>query len=86
MYAARVAASSVLAVGVGWLKETFEALNSPGFGAARPPAQFTDAGFVAFNRHYVERLAAWGIFREEVNPVARSNGAPGPTTPAVIDP
>src|SRR5246127_3375912 len=39
----------------------------------RSPAQFTDAGFVAFNRHYVERLAAWGIFREEVNPVARSN-------------
>ena len=26
----------------------------------RSPAQFTDAGFVAFNRHYVERLAAWG--------------------------
>ena len=25
------------------------------------PAQFTDAGFVAFNRHYVERLAAWGF-------------------------
>ena len=33
----------------------------------RSPAQFTDAGFVAFNRHYVERLAAWGIFRDEVN-------------------
>src|SRR5262245_40185704 len=31
----------------------------------RSPAQFTDAGFVASNRHYVERLAAWGIFREE---------------------
>ena len=30
----------------------------------RSPAQFTDAGFVAFNRHYVERLAAWGIFRD----------------------
>ena len=29
----------------------------------RSPAQFTDAGFVAFNR----RLAARGIFREEVN-------------------
>src|ERR1700746_2503572 len=42
----------------------------------RSPAQFTDAGFVAFNRHYVERLAAWGIFREEVNPVARSNVCP----------
>ena len=25
----------------------------------RSPAQFTDAGFGAFNRHYVERLAAW---------------------------
>jgi hypothetical protein len=33
----------------------------------RSPAQFTDAGFVAFNRHYVERLAAWGIFRDEVH-------------------
>ena len=42
----------------------------------RSPAQFTDAGFVAFNRHYVERLAAWGIFRDEVNPVARSNVCP----------
>src|SRR4051795_6951571 len=42
----------------------------------RSPAQFTDAGFVAFNRTYVERLAAWGIFRDEVNPVARSNVCP----------
>src|SRR6478752_448740 len=51
----------------------------------RSPAQFTDAGFVAFNRHYVERLAAWGIFRGEVNPVARSNVCPEidpPTTPS----
>ena len=43
----------------------------------RSPAQFTDAGFVAFNRHYVARLAAWGIFREEVNPVARFERVPG---------
>jgi hypothetical protein len=51
----------------------------------RSPAQFTDAGFVAFNRHYVERLAAWGIFRDEVNPVARTNVCPEidpPTTPS----
>jgi hypothetical protein len=51
----------------------------------RSPAQFTDAGFVAFNRRYVERLAAWGIFRDEVNPVARSNVCPEidpPTTPS----
>ena len=41
--------------------------------------------FIAFNRHYVERLAAWGIFRDEVNPVARSNVCPEidpPTTPS----
>jgi ferredoxin len=47
--------------------------------------QFTDAGFVVFNRHYVERLAAWGIFRDEVNPVARSNVCPEidpPTAPS----
>ncbi|MBV9859482.1 MAG: hypothetical protein JO038_05190 [Alphaproteobacteria bacterium] len=42
----------------------------------RSPAQFTDAGFTAFNRAYVERLAAWGIFRDEDNPVARSNVCP----------
>jgi hypothetical protein len=48
----------------------------------RSPAQFTDAGFVAFNRHYVERLAAWGIFRDEINPVARSNVCPEIDPPA----
>ncbi len=48
----------------------------------RSPAQFTDAGFVAFNQHYVERLAAWGIFRDEVNPVARSNVCPEIDPPA----
>jgi hypothetical protein len=38
-----------------------------------------------FNPHYVEWLAAWGIFRDEVNPVARSNVCPEidpPTTPS----
>jgi len=52
----------------------------------RSPAQFTDAGFVAFNRHYVQRLEGWGIFRDEVNPVARSNVCPEigpPATPSL---
>jgi len=48
----------------------------------RSPAQFTDAGFVAFNRHYVQRLESWGIFRDEVNPVARSNVCPEIDPPA----
>ena len=48
----------------------------------RSPAQFTEAGFVAFNRHYVQRLEAWGIFRADVNPVARSNVCPEIDPPA----
>jgi hypothetical protein len=48
----------------------------------RSPAQFTDAGFIAFNRAYVERLAAWGIFRDEINPVARSDVCPEIDPPA----
>lgn len=48
----------------------------------RSPAQFTETGFVAFNRHYVERLAAWRIFRDEINPIARSNVCPELDPPA----
>ena len=42
----------------------------------RSPAPFTDAGFIAFNRVYVGTLERWGIFRDEDNPVARSNVCP----------
>jgi hypothetical protein len=49
----------------------------------RSPAQFTDEGFIAFNRHYVQRLEGWGIFRDEVNPVARSNVCPEIDPPAM---
>jgi hypothetical protein len=48
----------------------------------RSPAQFTDAGFIAFNRHYVQRLETWGIFRDDINPVARSNVCPEVDPPA----
>jgi hypothetical protein len=48
----------------------------------RSPKQFTEAGFIAFNRLYVEQLTAWGIFRDEVNPVARSNVCPEIAPPA----
>src|SRR6516165_2530574 len=79
------------------LAEGFNAIEAYLAGIGRSPtafcacelrslAQFTDAEFVAFNRHYVERLAAWGIFRDEVNPVARSNVCPEidpPATPSL---
>lgn len=42
----------------------------------RSPGQFSEAGFEAFNRLYVETLERWGIFRDGVNPVARSNVCP----------
>ncbi len=48
----------------------------------RSPGQFTEAGFIAFNRHYVQQLAAWDIFHDEVNPVARSNVCPEIDPPA----
>ena len=42
----------------------------------RSPAPFDDAGFIAFNRIYVDTLESWGIFKNEENPVARSNVCP----------
>jgi hypothetical protein len=42
----------------------------------RSPAPFDDAGFIAFNRVYVGTLERWGIFKDDENPVARSNVCP----------
>jgi hypothetical protein len=42
----------------------------------RSPLPFTDDGFRAFNRLYVETLAKWGIYDGTSNPVARSNVCP----------
>ena len=48
----------------------------------RSPAAFTEAGFLAFNQHYVKTLAEWGLFDGAVNPVARSNVCPEIDPPA----
>jgi len=42
----------------------------------RSPAAFTEAGFRAFNEHYVKTLGEWGLFDGTINPVARSNVCP----------
>jgi hypothetical protein len=42
----------------------------------RSPEPFTEAGFLAFNRLYVNQLASWGILSDRQNPVARSNVCP----------
>jgi hypothetical protein len=49
----------------------------------RSPAPFTESGFEAFNRGYVEPLERWGLFRDGMNPVARSNVCPAVAPPAV---
>jgi hypothetical protein len=48
----------------------------------RSPAPFTDAGFIAFNRHYCGTLERWGVMRDNKNPVARSNVCPEQHKPA----
>jgi hypothetical protein len=42
------------------------------------PGQFSEAGFRAFNQHYCETLARWGVYDAEtkINSVARSNVCP----------
>jgi hypothetical protein len=49
----------------------------------RSPAPFTEDAFVAFNRVYVGTLERWGIFRDETNPIARSNVCPEVNPPTV---
>jgi hypothetical protein len=48
----------------------------------RSPGQFTDEGFIAFNRQYCGTLERWGIFANDRNPVARSNVCPAIDPPA----
>jgi hypothetical protein len=49
----------------------------------RSPAQFTDAGFTAFNGQYIATLQRWGVMTDHSsNPVARSNVIPDLHKPA----
>ena len=52
----------------------------------RSPAPFTEGEFETFNALYVGALEKWGIVRDRVNPVARSNVCPAidpPTKPSI---
>src|ERR1017187_6223661 len=48
----------------------------------RSAVPFTEQGFHDFNREYVKTLARWGIYRDEINPVARTNVCPEHDKPA----
>jgi hypothetical protein len=48
----------------------------------RSPAPLSDAGFSEFNTLYVQQLKAWNIYRNDLNPIARSNVCPLKSAPA----
>ena len=48
----------------------------------RSPAPFSFEGFKDFNKGYVAVLEQWGIVRDGLNPVARTNVAPEVSPPA----
>jgi hypothetical protein len=58
------------------LKEVGRPLTSLCAVELRSPRQFSFAGFHEFNVDYVKVLTAWGLVREGLNPVARSNVCP----------
>lgn len=42
----------------------------------RIPGALSAAGFEEFNREYLERITAWGVMIDRLNPIARTNVAP----------
>lgn len=48
----------------------------------RSPDPFSDQGFVEFNTTYVKTLERWGLYKDGVNPVARTNVCPMYDKPA----
>jgi hypothetical protein len=77
---ARLARPLPLAAGFGAVEAHLAALGRPmsAFAACelRSAEPFTEQGFNDFNREYVKTLARWGIFRDDINPVARTNVCP----------
>jgi hypothetical protein len=53
----------------------------------RSPRPFTDQGFIDFNKLYVTTLERWAIYKDGVNPVARTNVCPvydEPDVPSMV--
>lgn len=75
-----------LAEGYAAIEAHLKALGRPSTAFAacelRSPAPFTELGFLDFNREYVKTLARWGIYKDEINLVARTNVCPEHGKPA----
>jgi len=83
---ARLAKPVPLEQGFKLVESHFKAIGRPttAFAACelRSPAPFTEQGFIDFNRVYVKTLERWGVYKDEVNPVARTNVCPEYHKPA----
>ena len=77
---ARLARPLPLAAGLAAAEAHIASIGRPSTAFAacelRSPEPFSERGFDDFNRGYVRTLERWGIFRNDVNPVARTNVCP----------
>jgi hypothetical protein len=64
------------------LKQAGRPLTAFGACELRSSAPFTEEGFKAFNEVYIKTLVEWGVMKDGVNPVARSNVCPKIDPPA----
>jgi len=87
IHRARLARPLPLADGFRAVERHLASLNRPttAFCACelRSPEPFSEQGFVDFNHGYVETLARWGVYKDGVNPVARTNVCPQYDAPPV---
>jgi len=77
---ARLARPVPIAAGFAAVEAHLAALGRPSTAFAacelRSAEPFTEQGFEDFNREYVKTLTRWGIYRDGINPVARTNVCP----------
>ena len=77
---ARLGRPLPLAAGLAAAEAHLAALGRPSTAFAacelRSPEPFSEQDFESFNREYVKTLERWGIYRDERNPVARTNVCP----------
>src|SRR5919201_6447196 len=77
---ARLARALPLTAGFAAVEARLAALGRPSTAFAacelRSAEPFTEQGFNDFNRQYVKTPERWGIYRDDVNPVARTNVCP----------
>jgi len=80
IHRARLSRALPLADGFGAVERHLAAAGRPttAFCACelRSPEPFSEQGFIDFNRGYVQTLERWGLYKDGVNPVARTNVCP----------